>query len=146
MKCREKNSEKTFLKIENTEAFWEELKKINVKVILISEKGVAVSDYFSKYFAEFGEYLILSNDGYIEVCCENEFNRRYEVVGTDKADISAEKLKEMKGYVENFAAEMKKLTDIMPKINVTFGNPKETLNLRELTEALKKTLSEAFKI
>ena len=149
MKCREKKSEKIFLKVENTEAVWEELKKINVKVILISEKGVAVSDYFSKYFAEFGEYLIISNDGYVEVCCENEFNRRYEVINYNNGNVFDEKIEEMRKYVEVITDEIKKLKKIIeavPEVNLTFGDTKETLNFNKVMETFKKNLSEAFKI
>ena len=67
MKCREKNSDKTFLKIDNTEAFWEKLKETKVRVIQISESGIIVSDGLCKYYAEFGEFLIISNDSRIEV-------------------------------------------------------------------------------
>lgn len=149
MKCREKNSEKIFLKVENTEAFWEELKKINVKVILISEKGVAVSDYFSKYFAEFGEYLIVSNDGYIEVCCENEFNRRYEVIDGDNGNIFEEKIEEMRKYVEVLTdgiKNLKKVTNITPEVNVKFGDLGEIEKINEDIKRFKKRLSEVLKI
>ena len=142
MKCREKNIEKTFLKVENNETFWEELKRMNVKVVLISEKGVAVTDYFCKYFAEFGEYIIVSNDGIIEICGENEFNRRYEVIDGDKNDISSEELMKMKGYVDNFATEVKKFLNVIPKINVSFGD----LGKTEKFDEIMKKLSEIFKI
>ena len=142
MKVIEKNIEKTFLKVENNETFWEELKIMNVKVVLISEKGVAVTDYFCKYFAEFGEYIIVSNDGIIEICGENEFNRRYEVIDGDKNDISSEELMKMKGYVDNFATEVKKFLNVIPKINVSFGD----LGKTEKFDEIMKKLSEIFKI
>ena len=115
---------------------------MNVKVVLISEKGVAVTDYFCKYFAEFGEYIIVSNDGIIEICGENEFNRRYEVIDGDKNDISSEELMKMKGYVDNFATEVKKFLNVIPKINVSFGD----LGKTEKFDEIMKKLSEIFKI
>lgn len=116
MKCREKNSEKTFLKIDNIEKFWEKLKETKVRVIQISESGIIVSDGLCKYYAEFGEYLLVSNEGYIEVCGEDEFNRRYEVVGTYEADIFDEKIKDMRKYVEVLTDRVKSLISEALKI------------------------------
>lgn len=145
MKCREKNSEKTFLKIENTEVFWEKLKETKVRVIQISESGIIVSDGLCKYYAEFGEYLIVSNEGYIEVCGEEEFNRRYDVID-GKADISGEAVKELKEYTKQFADELKKIKDIIPKFNINFGNIKDMADVDEMIKTLRKSMSEALKI
>ena len=106
MKCRKKNSEKIFLKVENTESFWEELKRTEVRVLQISEKGIIISDSLSKTFAEFGEYLLISNDGLTEVCGEEEFNWRYEIVDDDKTIISDEKIKELREHTKQFIDEM----------------------------------------
>ena len=145
MKCREKNSDKTFLKIDNTEAFWEKLKETKVRVIQISESGIIVSDGLCKYYAEFGEYLIVSNEGYIEVCGEEEFNRRYEVIDV-KADISGDAVKELKEYTKQFADELKKIKDIVLKININFGNIKDMADVDEMIKTLRKSMSEALKI
>ena len=145
MRCREKNSEKTFLKIENTEAFWEKLKETKVRVIQISESGIIVSSGLCKYYAEFGEFLIVSNDGCIEVCCEEEFNRRYDVID-GKADISGEAVKELKEYTKQFADELKKIKDIVLKININFGNIKDMADVDEMIKTLRKSMSEALKI
>jgi len=145
MKCREKNSEKTFLKIENTEVFWEKLKETKVRVIQISESGIIVSDGLCKYYAEFGEILIISNEGYIEVCCEEEFNRRYEVIDV-KADISGDAVKELKEYTKQFADELKKIKDVVPKININFGNIKDMEDVDEMIKTLRKSMSEVLKI
>ena len=145
MRCREKNSEKTFLKIENTEVFWEKLKETKVRVIQISESGIIVSDGLCKYYAEFGEYLIVSNEGYIEVCGEEEFNRRYDVID-GKADISGEAVKELKEYTKQFADELKKIKDIVLKININFGNIKDMADVDEMIKTLRKSMSEALKI
>lgn len=145
MKCREKNSEKTFLKIENTEVFWEKLKETKVRVIQISESGIIVSDGLCKYYAEFGEFLIISNDSRIEVCCEEEFNRRYDVID-GKADISGEAVKELKEYTKQFADELKKIKDIIPKFNINFGDIKETADVSDMIKNLKEVLSGILKV
>lgn len=145
MKCREKNSEKTFLKIENTEVFWEKLKETKVRVIQISESGIIVSSGLCKYYAEFGEFLIVSNDGCIEVCCEEEFNRRYDVID-GKADISGEAVKELKEYTKQFADELKKIKDIIPKFNINFGDIKETADVSDMIKNLKEVLSGILKV
>ncbi len=145
MKCREKNSEKTFLKIENTEVFWEKLKETKVRVIQISESGIIVSDGLCKYYAGFGEFLIISNDSRIEVCCEEEFNRRYEVIDV-KADISGDAVKELNDYIKQFADELKKIKDVVPKININFGNIKDMEDVDEMIKTLRKSMSEVLKI
>lgn len=145
MKCREKNSDKTFLKIDNTEAFWEKLKETKVRVIQISESGIIVSDGLCKYYAGFGEFLIISNDSRIEVCCEEEFNRRYEVIDV-KADISGDAVKELNDYIKQFADELKKIKDVVPKININFGNIKDMEDVDEMIKTLRKSMSEVLKI
>ena len=145
MKCREKNNDKEFLKIENTEAFWEELKETGVRVIQISERGIIVSDSLCKYYAEFGEYLIISNDGLIEICCEEEFKRRYEAID-GRGDISGEAVKEIREYTKQFADELKKIKDIIPKININFGDIKEMADVNKVMETLRKSISEVLKM
>ena len=141
MKCREKNSEKTFLKIENTEVFWEKLKETKVRVIQISESGIIVSDGLCKYYAGFGEFLIISNDSRIEVCCEEEFNRCYEVIDV-KADISGDAVKELNDYIKQFADELKKIKDVVPKININ----NEAADVSDMIKNLKEGLSEILKV
>ena len=145
MKCREKNSDKTFLKIDNTEAFWEKLKETGVKVIQISGRGIIVSGGLCKYYAEFGEFLIVSNDGCIEVCCEEEFNRRYDVID-GKEDISGEAVKELKEYTKQFADELKKIKDIIPKFSINFGDIKEASDISDTIKNLKEVLSGILKV
>ena len=145
MKCREKNSDKTFLKIDNTEAFWEKLKETGVKVIQISGRGIIVSGGLCKYYAEFGEFLIVSNDGCIEVCCEEEFNRRYDVID-GKEDISGEAVKELKEYTKQFADELKKIKDIIPKFSINFGDIKEASDVSDTIKNLKEVLSGILKV
>jgi hypothetical protein len=141
MKCREKNSDKTFLKIDNTEAFWEKLKETKVRVIQISESGIIVSDGLCKYYAGFGEFLIISNDSRIEVCCEEEFNRRYEVIDV-KADILGDAVKELNDYIKQFADELKKIKDIIPKFNIN----NEAADSSDMIKNLKEGLSEILKV
>lgn len=145
MKCREKNSDKTFLKIDNTEDFWEKLKETGVKVIQISGRGIIVSGGLCKYYAEFGEFLIVSNDGCIEVCCEEEFNRRYDVID-GKEDISGEAVKELKEYTKQFADELKKIKDIIPKFSINFGDIKEASDVSDTIKNLKEVLSGILKV
>ena len=145
MKCREKNSDKTFLKIDNTEDFWEKLKETGVKVIQISGRGIIVSGGLCKYYAEFGEFLIVSNDGCIEVCCEEEFNRRYDVID-GKEDISGEAVKELKEYTKQFADELKKIKDIIPKFSINFGDIKEASDISDMIKNLKEVLSGILKV
>jgi len=137
MKCRKKNSEKTFLKAENTEAFWEELKKVKVRVVMINEKGIIVSDSLSKTFVEFGEYLLISNDGFTEVCDEEEFNRRYEIINDDKTIISDEKIKELQNCAEKLVDIMKKTKEIFPKISLSFGDMKDIADINKILEKIK---------
>ena len=145
MKCREKNSDKTFLKIDNTEDFWEKLKETGVKVIQISGRGIIVSGGLCKYYAEFGEFLIVSNDGCIEICCEEEFNRRYDVID-GKEDISGEAVKELKEYTKQFADELKKIKDIIPKFSINFGDIKEASDVSDMIKNLKEVLSGILKV
>lgn len=141
MKCREKNSEKTFLKVENAEAFWEQLKEAKVKVVMINEKGIIVSDSAFKLFAEFGEYLIVSKDGFIEICGEEEFNRRYNVIGnTENFDV---KLNELRRLIENFDSEMKKIKHAAPKINLSFEDLKGTEDVNKILKNIVK-ISDIF--
>lgn len=142
MKCRKKNSDKLFLRVENKESFWEELKKTKVRVLQISEGGIIVSDSVSKNFAEFGEYLLISNDGLTEVCSEEDFNRRYEIVDADKTIIPDEKFEELRRCTKQFADEMKKLTELFPKINISFGEMKNTANFDKILDGLKKNISD----
>lgn len=143
MKCREKNSDKIFLKVENSEKFWEELKEAKVKVVMINEKGIIVSDSVSKLFAEFGEYLLVSDDGLIEICGEEEFKRRYNIV--EKSGEFDEKINELRRLIEKFDSEMKKIKHIVPQINLALGDVKETeyvdKTLKSIKESLKKVLS-----
>lgn len=144
MKCRKKNSERTFLKVENTETFWEELKKVKVRVVMINEKGIIVSDSVSKNFVEFGEYLVISNDGLTEVCNEEDFNRRYEIVNDDKKIIPDEKIKELQEHISQFVNEIRKVIEVIPKINVSFGDVKDTDDINKILESFKKNLSDIF--
>lgn len=144
MKCRKKNSERTFLKVENTEAFWEELKKVEVKVVMINEKGIIVSDSVSKNFVEFGEYLLISNDGLTEVCSEEDFNWRYEIVNDDKTILSDEKLGELQRCTKQFVDEMKKIAELFHKTNISFGEMKNTANFDKILDGLKKNISDIF--
>lgn len=144
MKCRKKNSERTFLKVENTETFWEELKKVKVRVVMINEKGIIVSDSVSKNFVEFGEYLVISNDGLTEVCNEEDFNRRYEIVNDDKKIIPDEKIKELQEHISRFVNEIRKVIEVIPKINVSFGDVKDTDDINKILESFKKNLSDIF--
>ena len=89
--------------------------------------------------------MIVSNDGCIEVCCEEEFNRRYDVID-GKADISGEAVKELKEYTKQFADELKKIKDIIPKFNINFGDIKETADVSDMIKNLKEVLSGILKV
>lgn len=134
MKCREKNSEKTFLKVENTETFWKELKKTNVNVVRVSESGITISQSMDTCFIGFGCYLLFANDGRTEACGGSEFNKRYEIIDA-KTNISDEAVKELRECAKQFVNELEKIKDIIPKININFGDIKE---MEDVDEMIKK--------
>lgn len=145
MKCREKNSEKTFIKVENTENFWAELKETNIKVIQISEKGIVVSDSLSKLFVEFGKYLIISDDNRAEVYNESDFNKRYEIADDSKINTSDRMFKELLESTKQFIDELIKVKNIIPNINLNFSDKTSILDINEVLETIKKSL-ENFKL
>ena len=113
-------------------------------MLQISEGGIIVSDYVSKNFAEFGEYLIISNDGITETCDEEDFNKRYEIVNDDKPIFSDEKLEEFHGYIKHFSDEMKKIAELLPKINMSFSDIKDTANFDKILDDIKKNILDAL--
>lgn len=145
MKCRKRNSEITFMKVENTESFWKNLKETDVKVIKINENGVMMADSLSNVFAEFGDYLLVSDDGWAEVCREDEFNKRFEIIDTCKSNISDKTLEELLKLTKQYTDELIKIKNIVPNINLNFSDKMPALDINEILKTMKKSLDNCFK-
>lgn len=162
MKCRERNNEKTVLKVEKTEEFWSKLKKIGAQIINFNEKGIIVNNGISKEFVEYGDYIVVSHDNYITYCNKGDFNRIYEVIDDVTEESSSRCFilgKDMQKYDEINSQQCSGLKEVYVEINRINSKiesvekslkdvilKKTDVDIKETINKLSKNLEESLKM
>lgn len=136
MKCVKKGSLYNIFKVEETEAFYEKIKILNIDA-KFEEDSVKFYKDNKMSVIKYGDYITVDSDGKIRGCTKSKFIEDYTVI--DEYDYDT---KDMRGKLSTIINQNNKLITLLDE----FSEKGNRIGVNELLETVKIQFSKNMKL